>query len=70
MDPNATLAELRGLIERWQAAGSRGTWDEHDSDRAIELTADLDRWISRGGFLPRDWASGARAERARLTRLS
>jgi hypothetical protein len=70
MDPNTTLAEIRALIERWQAAGSRGPWTEAEADEVIEKVADLDRWIARGGFLPDAWAAGARRERARLTRLS
>jgi hypothetical protein len=55
MDPNATLAELRELIATWQAAGSRGVWTDAQADRTIELTADLDAWIARGGFLPDAW---------------
>ena len=56
MDPNATLAEIRALIERWQAAGSRGPWTEAEADQLIEKVADLDKWITRGGCLPADWA--------------
>lgn len=55
MDPDATLAELRELVKLWESAGSRGTFTEAQADRAIELTRDLDAWIARGGFLPRDW---------------
>ena len=45
MDPNATLAEIRALIERWQAAGSRGPWTEAEADEVIEKVADLDKWL-------------------------
>jgi hypothetical protein len=55
MDPNAALAELRGLFRAWEAAGSRGPWDERDADRAIELARDLDEWLGRGGFPPDAW---------------
>jgi len=58
MDVNAALAELRELTAAWERAGSRGPWSEADADRAIELARDLDQWISRGGFLPADWAAG------------
>src|SRR6185436_2617136 len=57
MDPNATLAEIRALIERWQAAGSRGPWTEAEADQLIEKVADLDKWLTRGGFLPDPWAT-------------
>ena len=60
MDPNATLAELRELIATWQAAGSRGPWTEAQADRTIELAADLDEWITRGGFLPSAWVTRTR----------
>lgn len=55
MDVNAALAELRDLIAKWQAAGSRGPWTEAQADRTIELIADLDAWISKGGFPPDAW---------------
>ena len=61
MDPNATLRELRGLFRQWEQAGSRGPWDEHDADRAIELARDLDEWLTKGGFLPRAWGHAYRA---------
>jgi hypothetical protein len=60
MDPNATLDELRDLIAKWQGAGSRGPWTEAQADRTIELAADLDKWISRGGFLPAEWMRAQR----------
>jgi hypothetical protein len=60
MDPNATLAELRDLIAKWQGAGSHGAWTEAQADRTIELAADLDRWISKGGFPPAAWVRALR----------
>jgi hypothetical protein len=56
MDVNATLAELRELTAAWEAAGSRGPWTTQQADRTIELAADLDAWMSRGGFPPAAWA--------------
>lgn len=43
MDPNATLTELRDMIQ--------GTEDPD----LIEKFEALDGWLSKGGFLPRDW---------------
>lgn len=43
MDPNETLNMIREAINDSRA------WD------AIELFEDLDRWLSRGGFLPAEW---------------
>lgn len=61
MDPDATLTEIRSLIAQWQAAGSRNDgpdpWTEADADRLAELVADLDRRITRDGFLPTAWAA-------------
>jgi hypothetical protein len=46
MDPNATLERMRSIADN-----SRG----HDLDEMIELFQALDDWLSRGGFLPREW---------------
>lgn len=48
MDPNETLAALR----RWKDHLFVG---EHSEDHAKELFEALDEWLSKGGFLPRDW---------------
>lgn len=45
MDPDATLAEMREAY----ATG--------DYERCAELADALDQWISRGGFLPREWGT-------------
>lgn len=57
MDPDACLEMIRKRIE-W----IRKAIDSNDTDTAIaeadllatEVQA-LDRWIGRGGFLPKDW---------------
>lgn len=59
MDPTALLAELRNLIATWQDA--RAPFSQADYDRAIELTADLDRWMTCGSFLPDQWGAMRRA---------
>ncbi|AZS12590.1 HNH endonuclease [Mycobacterium phage DrLupo] len=43
MDPDATLAELRGAIA------------EGDFETAATHFEALDAWLSRGGFVPHDW---------------
>ena len=54
MDPDALLARLRLLA--LSAEKSR-----NDDVRGLaEGFKDLDEWLSRGGFVPRDWS---RAER-------
>ncbi len=57
MDPDVLLARIRTLAERVVEADGD---DADDGDNpAVELSAsilDLDIWLSRGGFLPSDWA--------------
>jgi len=48
MDPNATLSEIRSIL------GSSDL-ELPDYERLADLTAALDEWISRGGFLPAAW---------------
>lgn len=52
MDPNATLAGIRAILES----------EETDLRMRIELWTDLaelvhdlDNWLSSGGFLPTEW---------------
>jgi hypothetical protein len=53
LDPNATLAELRRLVDEH--------WDEDSAgDPAREFAehvSALDDWLTRGGFLPAVWES-------------
>ena len=44
LDPNAVLNTIRALMD---------STDDVELREAIE---DLDNWLSRGGFLPEDWA--------------
>jgi hypothetical protein len=44
MDPNALLAEIRDYQR-----------DGYGTRPLAEITADLDRWLSKGGFLPAAW---------------
>ena len=57
MDPDETLRQIRDGIEQARNAASG---DSNDAE--IEAWQDvghwfdaLDRWLTSGGFLPRDW---------------
>ncbi len=50
MDPNATLDRLRELVMEYRDHGAIETAEELADD-----FDSLDQWLSRGGFLPRDW---------------
>ena len=55
MDPNEALAKIRAFVTRWEgSAHAQRPIDEYDD--AIEAMHDLDKWITRGGCLPADWA--------------
>jgi len=55
MDPNEMLAKIRAFVTRWEgSAHAQRPIDEYDD--AIEAMHDLDKWITRGGCLPGDWA--------------
>ena len=59
MDPNANLEEQRRLVAQINKdRDEEKVPSEHDAYRLAELVEALDGWISRGGFLPRDWAYG------------
>lgn len=51
MDPNAALAEIRKLTRDVL----KGRADEEDIERLAELIEGLDNWLSKGGFLPKNW---------------
>lgn len=55
MDVNATLAEAREIAARIDALLLHDA-EPADADRLASLFLALDQWLSRGGFLPRDWA--------------
>lgn len=43
MDPNETLRQMRAA------------WIDGDFVTVAHRAADLDEWLSQGGFLPDDW---------------
>jgi len=64
MDPNENLREQRRIVTEINrlADGDEGcfTIDEmaEKAQRLAELVEAMDQWISRGGFLPREWSRG------------
>ena len=57
MDPNAALKEIREIVKNADKPNPlKGIYEEHaEFSRLIDLIDGLDGWISKGGFLPRDW---------------
>ena len=50
MDPNQALKDARDACKRW----THGE-DHHAFNELVSAFQALDQWLSRGGFLPRDW---------------
>lgn len=56
MDPNEVLADLRARCDAVEASFSE---EVHLAARPlVDSFRALDEWISRGGFLPKDWTWG------------
>ena len=55
MDPNTALADAREAVEDYENAGSLGS-ESDAAERLVTAFTALDTWLSRGGFLPTDWA--------------
>lgn len=51
MDPDDTLKEIRLIVAR----ASYTEWAEADHARLVELIDGLDEWLTKGGFVPREW---------------
>lgn len=53
MDPNATLSVIRATAQR--------ILDGHGSESLADVLAgacaDMDGWLSRGGYLPSEWGT-------------
>lgn len=59
MDPNVALETMRRLsarLFRTLDAEEGGGVDTEDALELAEAAQALDQWLSRGGFLPSDWA--------------
>lgn len=63
MDPDANLAQIRELRKFFMEPPDEMTPGLTNAfiDKAVELAALIeaqDEWMSKGGFLPADWAKG------------
>jgi hypothetical protein len=60
MDPDQTLKEIRTLCYRIARGDDQGDeWDagsEELPETLAEKVQALDKWICKGGFLPKQWA--------------
>lgn len=62
MDPDANLAQIRGIIEHfnWRIDhGKMKGMSQEDFSRLMDLVnlfEGLDGWLSKHGFLPQDWS--------------
>jgi hypothetical protein len=54
MDPTATLNAIRLLVQTIELTGSTQNLAELATDLA-ELVDALDKWMAKGGFLPKQW---------------
>lgn len=59
MDPDAALARIRDTRKRFDEAERDGlnTTALILAQELAEAIEDLDDWLSKGGFLPKDWGS-------------
>jgi hypothetical protein len=53
MDPNATLAGIRALTDKFMEGVEEFT--EADTTELVVLVNTLDDWLSRGGYRPAGW---------------
>ena len=59
MDPNEALRYIRKLTENIKNTIAEGIAPDPDSVNELADTwTGLDEWMSKGGFLPKDWAAG------------
>lgn len=63
MDPNATLEELRTLLQDYMDGqqdeeGQGFDLNQETAMRVADLFEALDDWLRAGGGLPEDWGAG------------
>jgi hypothetical protein len=60
MDPTETLKRIRGLVSSLTELRMDASCDDvaEDGEELASAVNDLDEWLSRGGFLPRQWTEG------------
>lgn len=65
MDPNTALTRIRELITEADALYASLCHEDSEVHEILytltEAVEGLDRWLSRGGFLPEAWVSHGRA---------
>lgn len=54
MDPNATLARMRGLFTAFNMDDEEAN-DNFDMVEFMELWEAMDGWLTRGGSFPTEW---------------
>lgn len=56
MDPNATLDKIKELLPQLREdADFRDGFSFQDVCLFVEAVDNLNDWLSKGGFLPKDW---------------
>lgn len=60
MDPNATLAVMLDRAEALIASADAGGEVDDEAHELAEATISLHEWLSKGGFLPRQWTGAKR----------
>ena len=56
MDPNATLARIKTICDKWEEWGTLEMDPLETLDELTELVQSLDEWLSNGGFRPDNWS--------------
>jgi len=57
MDPDVALAEIREQVEEFEGLSDDNFVDAlRAADQIVERIKALDEWLSKGGFLPKEWA--------------
>ena len=54
MDPNTNLEQQRAMVEI-TLRNKEDYVDPGDALELIQLMADLDEWLTKGGFFPQEW---------------
>jgi len=52
VDPDVALKELRELTNKGMDLS------DDEIERVVELFQGLDNWVSKGGYLPKEWRRG------------
>ncbi|MGI8310688.1 hypothetical protein [Saccharopolyspora hattusasensis] len=55
MDPNKTLEQLRTVVREYRQETTDPAGHLELADELVGHFENLDKWLSRGGFLPEAW---------------